>query len=159
MGLFKRKKKGYIYSPCDGEIVPLSEVNDEVFSSGALGEGFAVIPSSNNFYAPMEARVENAYETGHAYTLFSKNEIDLLVHIGIDTVELDGCYFTKKVAGGQSVTTNDILAEADINKIKEKGFDPITVVIVSNPEKIKNIDIKYGKCYHGDIAMEYDEVN
>ena len=149
--------KNIIYAPCDGEVIRLEDVSDEVFSSGVMGDGFAVIPSSNKFVFPSESgKIENAYKTGHAYTILTDDGLDVLVHIGIDTVELEGKHFERKISIGESLKKGDIIAYADVDKIMADNFDPVCVVVVSNPEKLHNIEINYGKCYAGDEVMKYN---
>lgn len=150
------KEKQKILSPCDGEIIPLEAVSDEVFSSGIMGEGFAVLPTSKHFFAPVSGKVENAYKTGHAYSITTEDGLDVLVHIGIDTVELDGEFFDKRVNAGDYVKKGQALAYADINKILEKGFDPVCVVVVSNSERLHSVEMKNGECYAGDEAFLYE---
>ena len=149
--------KETIVSPVDGEIIELENVLDDVFSSGVMGDGFGVIPTSKNFYSPVSGKVENAYKTGHAYTIVSDDGLDVLIHIGIDTVELEGEYFDSKISSGECLKKGDIIAYADIDKIMEKGFDPVCVVVVTNSDKLHNVDIKYGQCYSGDTVMEYEQ--
>jgi glucose-specific phosphotransferase system IIA component len=149
--------KETIVSPVDGEIIELENVLDDVFSSGIMGDGFGVIPTSKNFYSPVSGKVENAYKTGHAYTIVSDDGLDVLIHIGIDTVELEGEYFDSKISSGECLKKGDIIAYADIDKIMEKGFDPVCVVVVTNSDKLHNVDIKYGQCYSGDTVMEYEQ--
>ena len=150
-------EKETIVSPVDGEIIELENVLDDVFSSGIMGDGFGVIPTSKNFYSPVSGKVENAYKTGHAYTIVSDDGLDVLIHIGIDTVELEGEYFDSKISSGECLKKGDIIAYADIDKIMEKGFDPVCVVVVTNSDKLHNVDIKYGQCYSGDTVMEYEQ--
>ena len=149
--------KETIVSPVDGEIIELENVLDDVFSSGIMGDGFGVIPTSKNFYSPVSGKVENAYKTGHAYTIVSDDGLDVLIHIGIDTVELEGEYFDSKISSGECLKKGDIIAYADIDKIMEKGFDPVCVVVVTNSDTLHNVDIKYGQCYSGDTVMEYEQ--
>lgn len=149
--------KNVIYAPCDGEAIRLEDVMDEVFSSGVMGEGFAVIPSSKKFISPInEGKVENAYKTGHAYTVLTDDGLDVLIHIGIDTVELSGKHFERKISSGEYLKKGDTIAYADVDKIMADGFDPVCVVVVSNPEKMHNVEINYGKCYAGDEVMRYN---
>jgi glucose-specific phosphotransferase system IIA component len=150
-------EKETIVSPVDGEIIELENVLDDVFSSGIMGDGFGVIPTSKNFYSPVSGKVENAYKTGHAYTIVSDDGLDVLIHIGIDTVELEGEYFDSKISSGECLKKGDIIAYADFDKIMEKGFDPVCVVVVTNSDKLHNVDIKYGQCYSGDTVMEYEQ--
>ena len=149
------KEKHTIVSPCDGEVVRLEDVCDEVFSQGILGKGFAVIPSNNDFFSPIDGKISNAYETCHAYTIEGKDGLELLVHIGVDTVELAGEYFSPVVKANMSVSQGDKLAYADTDNILARGFDPITVVIITNTEKLGIFKITYGKVKAKDSVMEY----
>ena len=150
-------KNGIIFSPVDGEVIELENVCDEVFSSGIMGDGFAVLPSSKNFYSPVSGKVESIHAASHAYAITTNEGIDVLVHIGVDTVELDGDCFERKISVGEQVKKGDIIAYADIDKIMEKGFDPVCIVVVSNSDKMHNIKINYGKCYSGDEIMTYEQ--
>ena len=150
------KEKQKLLAPCDGEIIPLEGVMDEVFSSGIMGEGFAVLPSAKAFYSPISGRVENAYKTGHAYSITSKDGLEVLVHIGIDTVELDGELFESRVAIGDEIKAGEEIAIADVDKILERGFDPVCVVVVTNSERMHSTEINMGKCTATDVCMLYE---
>lgn len=121
-----------IYSPVDGQIVELEKVNDPVFSSGAMGKGIAVKPSGNTVVSPVDGLVQIAFETGHAYGLKSKDDVEVLIHIGIDTVSLDGKGFKQKVAANQEVKKGDVLGTFDSAVIKDAGLDDTIMVIVTN---------------------------
>ncbi|AWN18304.1 sucrose-specific PTS transporter subunit IIBC [Streptococcus sobrinus] len=121
-----------IYSPVDGQIVELEKVNDPVFSSGAMGKGIAVKPSGNTVVSPVDGLVQIAFETGHAYGLKSKDGVEVLIHIGIDTVSLDGKGFKQKVAANQEVKKGDVLGTFDSAVIKDAGLDDTIMVIVTN---------------------------
>ena len=140
---------------CDGDVIKLENVPDEVFSSGMLGGGFAIIPKGDNFVCPVDGKVTEAHAEGHAYMLTSNDGIELLVHIGIDTVELEGRCFTSFVKKGDIVSKGEKLATVDIKKIIELGYDPVTVVIVTNDEIVSKKTIKYGKIKAGETALEY----
>ena len=140
---------------CSGTVIKLECVKDEVFSSGMLGTGFAIVPSEKDFYAPVSGKVNEAHEAGHAYMLTDKNGVEVLVHIGIDTVELEGECFSPVVKSGMSVSQGDKIAYADVERIKDRGFDPVTVVIVTNGEILSKSTIKYGKIKAGDTVFEY----
>lgn len=122
-----------------GEIIPIEEVKDEVFSNKLMGEGVAIIPTKGELYAPVSGTVEMVYETKHALAIKSDLGTEVLFHIGLDTVNLKGKYFEPLVEVGQSVTQGDVLLKFNLDKIKEEGFDPITVAIITNKpnEKIK----------------------
>ncbi len=150
------KEKQAIFAPCDGEVIALENVTDEVFSSGVMGDGFGVLPSAKNIYSPVSGKIENAYKTGHAYSIVTDDGLDVLVHIGIDTVELDGECFEKQADTGDYIKKGELLCVADINKILEKGFDPVVVVVISNSETLHSTEIKYGACYSGDEVFLYE---
>lgn len=121
-----------IYSPWQGEVLPLTEVSDKVFASGALGEGIAVVPSKGVVTAPADGIVTTAFPTGHAYGITSESGAEILIHIGMDTVRLEGKHFNPKAVQGQNVKRGDILAEFDLDALKEEGFDVKTPIIVTN---------------------------
>ncbi|MBO4982438.1 MAG: PTS glucose transporter subunit IIA [Clostridia bacterium] len=148
-------KKQTLLATCSGEVVKLEDVCDEVFSSGILGKGFAIIPSGNDFFSPVSGTITNAYDTGHAYMITSKDGLEVLVHIGIDTVELDGEFFSPVVKTNMSVSQGDKLGYADTSNILSRGYDPITPIVITNPEKIENLKITYGKVKALDVIMEY----
>jgi len=141
---------------CSGEIIKLEDVADEAFSSGVLGSGFAIIPNGKDFYSPVDGKIANAHDEGHAYLISARNGIELLIHIGIDTVELEGEYFSPVVKAGMSVSQGDKLVYADTEKILSRGYDPVTAVVITNPEIVDKFKITYGKVNAGDIIMEYN---
>ncbi|RRJ63272.1 PTS beta-glucoside transporter subunit IIBCA [Paenibacillus oralis] len=122
-------------SPVIGEMIPLSEVKDEVFSSKAMGEGVAVIPAKGELYAPVDGKIEVIYSRNHAMAMSTANGIELLFHVGIDTVRLRGKYFEPQVKVGDEVKAGDLLLKFDLEKIIEEGFDPVTIAIVTNKDK------------------------
>ncbi len=132
------KKKSFLTSPAEGEIIEIEKVNDEVFSKKILGEGFAVIPSGNKVVSPTAGTVTDVAETFHAYCITSDDGLDILVHIGIDTVELKGSCFTPRVKSGDKIRCGAVLAETDTAKIKELGYDPTIIVAVTNSERLKS---------------------
>lgn len=119
-----------------GSVVPLAKVEDATFSSGALGAGVAIEPTEGKLYAPADGTITVAFPTGHAYGLRTSEGLDLLMHIGMDTVELDGKHFTPKVTKGQTVTRGDVLAEFDIAAIKKAGYMLTTPLVVTNSKKL-----------------------
>ncbi len=121
-----------IVSPLAGETVALESVNDPVFSSGAMGKGIAVKPSGNTVYSPVDGTVQIAFETGHAYGLKSDNGAEVLIHIGIDTVSMDGKGFAQKVTANQKVKKGDVLGTFDTAAIAAAGLDDTTMIIVTN---------------------------
>ena len=119
-----------------GTVVPLVDVKDPTFSSGALGAGIAVEPTEGKLYAPADGKITVAFPTGHAYGLRTEDGLDLLMHIGMDTVELDGQCFTPKVAKGDTVKRGDVIAEFDIPAIKDAGYLLVTPMVITNSKKV-----------------------
>jgi glucose-specific phosphotransferase system IIA component len=140
MCFFKKEIK--IYSPVDGEIIPTSDVKDETFSQDMIGRGFAIIPTSNTFVAPMKGTIKLIAETGHAFSIKNKKGLELLVHIGIDTVTINSSnetpgqlkVFKILASVDQKVKVGDPIIEADINEIKKLNLGTATPVIAINGE-------------------------
>ena len=127
-------------SPVNGRIVPLSEVSDETFASEMLGTTVAVEPSDGRIAAPCDAEVLNVFDTGHAVCLTTKSGGELLIHVGVDTVKMEGKGFTKKVADGDKVHAGDVLIEADLNAIREAGYPATTMVILTNADQFAKVE-------------------
>ena len=128
-----------IKSPMNGTVIPLSEVPDAVFSSEMLGKGFGVEPSEGKAYAPVDGEVTTVFDTKHAIGLMSKHGVELLIHIGMDTVKLNGKGFDVKVKTGDQVKAGDLLAEFDMNLIKGEGYPVTTAVVVTNTDDCEEI--------------------
>lgn len=128
-----------ITSPVEGKVIPLTEVKDPTFSQEILGKGAAIIPEKGVVYAPFDGKVDAVFETGHALGLISEDGVELLVHVGIDTVNLKGKYFTPKKKSGDTMKKGDILLEFDIDKIKADGYDVTTPIIISNTEQFAKV--------------------
>jgi PTS system beta-glucosides-specific IIC component len=120
-----------ILAPVKGKIVSLENVADETFSSGIMGAGIAIIPSEGKVYSPGDGIISACFHTGHAIGI-TINDIELLIHVGIDTVSLEGKYFKLMISQGQTVKKGDLLLEFDIDKIHEAGYDLTTMIIVTN---------------------------
>ena len=128
-----------IKSPMNGTVIPLSEVPDAVFSSEMLGKGFGVEPSEGKAYAPVDGEVTTVFDTKHAIGLMSKHGVELLIHIGMDTVKLNGKGFDVKVKTGDQVKAGDLLAEFDMDLIKGEGYPVTTAVVVTNTDDCEEI--------------------
>ena len=130
-----------IYSPIKGKIVKLENVLDEAFSSGAVGKGIAIEPSEDGkVFAPFDGVIETAFPTKHAIGLTSDKGVEILIHIGMDTVKLDGKYFTSHIEEGQKIKKGDLLMEFETEKIREAGYSAITPIVITNFEKYGNIE-------------------
>lgn len=139
-----------LVSPLSGDVVALENVNDPVFSSGAMGKGLAVKPTDGVVYAPADAEVTIAFETGHAYGLKTASGAEILIHIGIDTVSMNGNGFEKLVAAGDKVKAGTPLAKFDAAKIAEAGLDDTTMIIVTNtPDFTEVSPLAEGPIAHG----------
>ncbi|MGQ7330764.1 sucrose-specific PTS transporter subunit IIBC [Streptococcus suis] len=139
-----------LVSPLSGDVVALENVNDPVFSSGAMGKGLAVKPTEGVVYAPADAEVTIAFETGHAYGLKTATGAEILIHIGIDTVSMNGNGFEKLVAAGDKVKAGTPLAKFDAAKIAEAGLDDTTMIIVTNTADFTEVaPLAEGTIAHG----------
>jgi len=148
MGLFKKvlgvKEESkveidhMIYSPIAGKVVPLSEVNDQVFAQEMMGKGIAVFPTTGRVVAPCNGEVISVFKTLHAVTIKADNGAEIIIHVGLETVALDGQYFKKYVEDGQRIKKGDLLLTFDVDKISE-GYDVTTPVIVTNPTDFQSV--------------------
>lgn len=132
-------KEHFVCSPIEGEVVPLSEVNDPVFAEEMMGKGVAVIPTIGRVVSPIDGEIITIFETKHAIGLKSTAGAEILIHVGLDTVKLDGKYFTTHVEVGSKVKVGDLIVEFDIQGIKSEGYDTITPVLVCNSQDYKEI--------------------
>ena len=144
-----------LVTPIVGDVVALADVNDPVFSSGAMGQGIAVKPSQGVVYAPANAEVSIAFPTGHAFGLKTADGAEVLIHVGIDTVTMNGEGFEAKVAQGDKVKAGDVLGTFDSNKIAAAGLDDTTMVIVTNTADYASVaPVATGSVAKGDAVIE-----
>lgn len=125
-----------VYSPLKGQVIPLSEVGDPVFAEGMMGPGVGILPEEGKLYAPVNGTVTVAFPTGHAVALRSEDGMDVLIHIGLDTVKLNGEGFQMHTSEGAQVKAGDLLVSFDIRKITEAGYPVTTMVLVSNADEV-----------------------
>lgn len=128
-----------VYSPLKGKLIALEDVPDETFASGALGKGVAIIPAEGKVYAPFDGTVETAM--GHALGLMSESGVELLIHVGLETVNLNGKHFTSHISEGQSFKRGDLLMECDLSAISAEGYNTVTPVVVTNADDYAGIDV------------------
>ncbi|SFV69392.1 PTS system, glucose-specific IIA component [hydrothermal vent metagenome] len=134
-GLFKAKKQT-IVSPADGDIVKLSEVPDQVFSEKMAGDGIAIVPRSNTFVAPISGVVSKIFSTNHAYSIKAKNGLEVLVHIGLETVALKGEGFKRLVEEGTKVSVGKPIISADLEYIQAQGKNIITPIVLNHDKEL-----------------------
>lgn len=141
----EKKNDNGIYAPIAGQAVPVSEVPDPTFSSGMLGNGIAIIPADGKVYAPCNATVDMMFTTGHAVSLVADSGAEILIHVGLETVGLEGKCFTVHVQNGQKVKKGDLMIEVDLEGVKAAGLNTITPVLVCNSDDYGTFNTTVGK--------------
>ena len=143
-----------IGAPVTGTLISITEVNDPAFSGEILGKGVAVIPSDTRICAPVDGTVSTVFPTGHAAAVTSKEGAEILIHVGLDTVKLDGKHFTIHAKEDQQVKKGDLLLEADLEQIKAEGYDIITPVVICNSDDFSDVKMaESGDVAHGDDIL------
>lgn len=137
-----------LHNPVDGKVIPISEVSDPVFSEKMMGDGFGVEPKNGDIYSPVDAEIISVFPTKHALGLKLSNGVDLLVHIGIDTVELKGKPFEVFVEEGQKVTPETLLVNVDLEALKEAGKEETVIIAFTNMDVVED----YSLSNTGDLA-------
>ncbi|GAB2028110.1 beta-glucoside-specific PTS transporter subunit IIABC [Lactovum odontotermitis] len=141
-----------VVSPVEGKIIELESVNDPIFSSKTMGEGFAVEPSSGVIRAPFDGLVETVFPTAHAFGLKSSSGVEVLIHLGIDTVDLKGKHFEINIKTGDKISKGQIIGTFDYEAIRKDGYDPVTIVVLTNLNKLDEVDLKDSR---GQIIRSY----
>lgn len=153
-GLFHADKAIEITAPVSGTAVPLSEVADPTFAQGILGRGVAVIPSEGRIVAPADGTIDLMFETGHAVSMTTADGAEVLIHVGLDTVQLHGKHYQVRCQNGDKVVRGQTLIEFDHEAIRAEGYDIITPVIVCNTEAFSSIHVeKNGEVAAGDVLL------
>lgn len=140
-----RSKTVTLLAPLAGKVIPLSEVNDSTFSNGLLGEGIAIIPSGNRVISPSVARVEAIFPTGYAVALHTDEGLDILIHVGLNTVDLKGRHFKVHATEGDVVERGQVLIEFDGAAIAAEGFDMTSPILLCNSVEFTSFDGSFGK--------------
>ena len=158
MSFFKRIYKNnseLVNVPVSGETVPIEEVPDKVFAQKMMGDGFAVIPNIGEIYSPISGVVTFIAETSHGIGIKTKEGLELIIHLGIDTVTLNGKPFDINVVKGQKVKQDQKIGSMNISMIKQANLNPIVIVAITNMDKNQKIENKnYGECKKGFSALE-----
>ncbi len=143
-----------VLAPVAGQAVALADVQDKVFASGAMGKGLGIIPADGRIYSPISGSIKAAMKTGHAFGIKSDDGVEVLVHIGIDTVQLQGRGFESAVTRGQQVRAGDLLAVVDLDVVTEAGYDTTTLVMVTNTAQLAGVDpVAGGTLAQGETAI------
>ena len=152
-GFLKRKVRD-VYAPVDGNVVTLESVDDEVFSQKMVGDGVAIMPIGGDFTAPIDGVVSKIFSTNHAYSIKSDKDLEVMVHIGLETVALEGKGFTRVASEGDSVKVGDVIIKADLAYIREHAKDIITPIIIADESDVKEIRKEYSVVKSQDKIME-----
>lgn len=149
------KKRGFtVTAACDGRLMPITDVKDEVFSQKMLGDGYAIKPTDGKIYSPVAGTVTTVFPTKHAIGITTDNNLEILVHLGIDTVELKGEPFEVAVKQGDTVKQDDYLANMNTELITAENYDDTVIVVYTNMDVIKSVsDVSAGDTTHGDTVQ------
>ncbi|WP_338207383.1 PTS glucose transporter subunit IIA [Lactobacillus juensis] len=152
LSFFKKKEENLkITAPVDGELVPITEVKDDIFSKKMLGDGFAIKPNSDDLYSPVKGIISSIFSTKHALGIKTENGLEILLHFGIDTVELEGKPFSIKVKEKEKVLSNDYIGTMNRSMVEKEQKDDIVIVVFTNLNEgiefpqIINREIKHGE--------------
>ena len=151
-GLLKRKPRE-IYAPIDGKVIPIEEVDDEVFSAKMAGDGVAIIPVGDTFRAPIDGVVSKIFATNHAYMIKSDKDLEVMVHIGLETVALGGKGFERLVEEGAEVKAGDPVIKVDMAYLSEHAKDTVTPILVTEESKMNELEKKTTVVKQGDAIM------
>lgn len=151
-GFFDKKEK--IVAIASGEIIDMAQVSDDVFAQKMLGDGYAVIPKDGEFVAPCDGIVLNVFLTKHALTMESEQGLEILIHIGIDTVQLSGECFEVFVKENQEVKAGQLLIKADLDFISSRGFDTTSPFVITNMERVKHMEFSPSNVERGQQVGE-----
>lgn len=144
-----------LYSPMNGTVVKLEEIPDDVFSGNMLGNGAGILPSEGKLYAPCNGTVTMIFETKHAINIISKNGAEILLHVGIDTVRLNGKHYTVHATDGQTVKAGDLLLSFDTEAIQKEGYSTITPIVICNSDRYKTVELlSLGKIKRGNHFLK-----
>ena len=144
-----------VYAPCNGTVIPLKEINDGVFSEGYIGEGLAIEPVDGSFYAPFDCSVAMVFDTHHAIALHTANDTELILHVGLDTVKLNGQHLEVFVQEGQKIQKGDLILRADLEGIQSAGCRTVTPVIITGAGGAESVELlKTGPVHIGDAVLK-----
>lgn len=157
-GIFKKKAEEpkILKATQNGKSVDITTLPDPVFAEKMLGDGFAILPSDGTVVAPVDGTIIDVQDSLHAYGISTEDGLELLVHIGINTVALNGEGFNCHVKVGDKVKAGDVLAEADLSLMKEKGYETYTITLITNMDMVKDLQVRYVDTVRGETpVLEY----
>ena len=144
-----------VYAPCNGTVIPLKEINDGVFSEGYIGEGLAIEPVDGSFYAPFDCSVAMVFDTHHAIALHTANDTELILHVGLDTVKLNGQHLEVFIQEGQKIQKGDLILRADLEGIQSAGCRTVTPVVITGAGGAESVELlKTGPVHIGDAVLK-----
>lgn len=151
---FKKKKKDdglNVEAVVNGEVMPITEVQDDVFSTKMLGDGYAIKPTDNNIFAPVDGEISTLFPTKHAIGIKTEDGLEILIHLGLDTVELNGEPFTMDIKQGDQVKAGQALGKMDIKAVADSGKDNTVIVVYTNMDLIESLTpVESNTVQHGD---------
>ena len=150
---FMKRKPREIYAPIDGKVIPIEEVDDEVFAGKLAGDGVAIIPVGDTFCAPIEGVITKIFPTNHAYIIKSDKDLEVMVHIGLDSVVLEGRGFERLAEEGAKLKAGDPVIKADMAYLSEHAKDTVTPIVVTQESKMKELEKKTTVVKQGDAIM------
>lgn len=151
-----RTEKGYIAAPLSGEVIPVTKVKDETFAGECLGKGIGILPREGKVFAPVDGEITTLFDTKHAVGITGTDGVEILIHIGINTVELGGKYYEAYVSEGDKVTAGELLIAFDADRIKEAGYDMTTPVVITNSDAYTKIEaVAAGAVEAGEKVIQY----
>ncbi|MEE8676424.1 MAG: PTS glucose transporter subunit IIA [Oscillospiraceae bacterium] len=153
MALFSKKEENIFFAPQSGQIVPLEEIPDEVFSGKVLGDGAAVIPTQNRVVAPVSGEIVQIADTLHAVCMESDDGLEILIHMGLETVNLKGKGFTCHTKVGKHVKAGELLMEMDVNFMRKNGYNPVTPCLITNMDAINALTCEKGQSEAGKTEL------
>ncbi len=136
-------------------MIPITEVNDPVFSGKMMGDGFAVIPETGTISSPCDGEIVNIFKTKHAIIIRSTDGLEIIIHVGLDTVQLKGEGFEVVVDEGQQVKAGELLLKVDLDHIKSQGKETVTPVVITNMDIVKSLEVISGTVEEGKDALSY----
>lgn len=156
--LFKKKpKKESVYSVADGQLIPITDVQDDVFSTKMLGDGYGINPSNSDVYAPVNGTITTLFPTKHAIGITTEIGVEILVHLGLDTVELKGKPFEVFIKEGDTVKVGQKIVKMDLEAIHDSGYKDTIIVVYTNMDKIKNVSkIDKKTIKHSELVQEFE---